>query len=260
MIGFIWRKRRISIVCYFSLFNIPLPFFALNMRIAVLDDDPAQTDLMRQVLTSAGHECLSFRNGKDMLHLLRRDNVDMLILDWQIADRSAPEVLHWTREQLPATLPVLFMTGRAGEEDIITGLAAGADDYMIKPIRRGELVARVQALLRRAYPDQRSAGQIRFGDYVFEGSTARVTINGTPVEVTQKEFELALLFFRNLGKPLSRAYILESVWSQEPEVPSRTMDTHVSRVRNKLQLRPENGFRLAPVYSFGYQLVQVPPG
>jgi len=78
--------------------------------------------------------------------------------------------------------------------------------------------------------------------------------DGSVIDVTQKEFYLALLFFRNIGRPLSRAYIHESVWVRETAVPSRTMDTHVSRVRNKLALRPENGFRLVPVYSYGYRL------
>jgi DNA-binding response OmpR family regulator len=100
--------------------------------------------------------------------------------------------------------------------------------------------------------------EIRFGNYVFESRSGRLTMAGTHIQVTQKEFELALLFFRNLGRPLSRAYILEAVWASEVEIPSRTMDTHVSRVRSKLQLRPENGFRLAPVYSYGYRLEQIP--
>jgi DNA-binding response OmpR family regulator len=119
-------------------------------------------------------------------------------------------------------------------------------------------VARVQALLRRAYPAQNATEQIQFGDYIFEVRTGRLTIKGNPVELTQKEFDLALLFFRNIGRPLSRAYILEAVWARDIEVPSRTMDTHVSRVRSKLQLRPEYGFRLAPVYSYGYRLEQIP--
>ena len=82
-------------------------------------------------------------------------------------------------------------------------------------------------------------------------------MEGEPIDVTHKEFDLALLFFRNIGRPLSRAYILEAVWCATMAVPSRTMDTHVSRVRNKLQLRPENGFRLVPVYSYGYRLEQM---
>lgn len=227
------------------------------MRIAVLDDDRSQTDLVSQVLTSAGHLCHAFNSGKEMLNQLRRESFDMLIIDWQVPDLSGAEVLRWTREKLSENLPVLFMTSRSGEDDIVTGLAAGADDYMIKPIRRGELVARVQALLRRAYPTQTAVEQIQFSQYVFEPRTTRLTAAGESIELTQKEFDLALLFFRNLGRPLSRAYILEAVWSRDVEIPSRTMDTHVSRVRSKLQLRPENGFRLAPVYSYGYRLEQV---
>ncbi len=227
------------------------------MRIAVLDDDRNQTDLVCQVLTSAGHLCHPFQSGKEMVNQLRRESFDMLVIDWQVPDLDGAAVLRWAREKLPANLPVLFMTSRSGEDDIVAGLAAGADDYMIKPIRRGELVARVQALLRRAYPNQNAVEQLQFGNYIFEVRTGRVTMNGVQVDLTQKEFDLALLFFRNLGRPLSRAYILEAVWARDIEIPSRTMDTHVSRVRTKLQLRPDNGFRLAPVYSYGYRLEQV---
>ena len=227
------------------------------MRLAVLDDDRTQTDLVCQVLTASGHTCHPFQSGKEMLNQLRRESFDMLIIDWQVPDLSGADVLRWAREKLPPALPVLFMTSRSGEDDIVAGLAAGADDYMIKPIRRGELVARVQALLRRAYPTQNAIEQIQFSQYIFEPRTGRLLVNAEPVELTQKEFDLALLLFRNLGRPLSRAYILEAVWSRDVEIPSRTMDTHVSRVRTKLQLRPENGFRLAPVYSYGYRLEQV---
>ncbi|SFA93067.1 DNA-binding response regulator, OmpR family, contains REC and winged-helix (wHTH) domain [Collimonas sp. OK607] len=227
------------------------------MRIAVLDDDPSQTDLVCQVLTSSGHVCHPFQSGKEILNQLRRESYDMLVLDWQVPDLSGPEVLRWVRDKLPKTIPVLFITSRSGEDDIVEGLAAGADDYMIKPIRRSELVARVQALLRRAYPIQNSSEQIVFNDYLFETRSGRLTLAGKPIEITQKEFDLALLFFRNLGRPLSRAYILEAVWSRDVDIPSRTMDTHVSRVRSKLQLRPENGYRLAPVYSYGYRLEQL---
>lgn len=227
------------------------------MRIAVLDDDRSQSDLVCQVLTSAGHACHAFDSGKEMLNQLRRDSYDMLIIHWQVPNLGGAEVIGWARERLPANLPVLFMTSQSSEDDIVAGLAAGADDYMIKPIRRGELVARVQALLRRAYPTQNAVEQIQFGDYIFEARTGRLTMSGKAVELTQKEFDLALLFFRNIGRPLSRAYILEAVWARNVEIPSRTMDTHVSRVRSKLQLRPEHGFKLAPVYSYGYRLEQI---
>lgn len=181
----------------------------------------------------------------------------MLILDWQVHDASGSEVMHWACENLSPKLPVLFITSHSSENDIIEGLAAGADDYMIKPIRRNELVARVQALLRRAYPSQNAAEHIQFGRYGLETRSGQLTLDGAPIALTKKEFDLALLFFRNINRPLSRATILESVWSSNIDIPSRTLDTHVSRVRSKLQLRPEDGFRLAPVYSYGYRLEQV---
>jgi DNA-binding response OmpR family regulator len=224
------------------------------MRIAVLDNDRSQAELICQVLTSAGHICHSFQTAKDVLAQLRKDSYDMLILDWQVVDLSGSEVLRRAKEKLPDNAPVLFLTTSSGEDDIVAGLAAGADDYMIKPLRRSEMVARVQALLRRAYPAQNGAESLQFGQYIFETRPGRLLMDGAVLDVTHKEFYLALLFFRNIGRPLSRAYIHEAVWIRETIVPSRTMDTHVSRVRNKLQLKPENGFRLVPVYSYGYRL------
>jgi len=224
------------------------------MKIVVLDNERSQSDLICQVLTSAGHVCHGFQTGKDLLGQLRKEDYDMLIFDWQVSDMEGGELLRKAREKLNENAPVLFMTTSSGEDDIVAGLDAGAEDYMIKPLRRSEMVARVQALLRRAFPTQNGAEQLQFGQYVFETRPGRLLMDGNVLDVTHKEFYLALLFFRNIGRPLSRAYIHEAVWIRETDVPSRTMDTHVSRVRNKLQLKPENGFRLVPVYSYGYRL------
>jgi DNA-binding response OmpR family regulator len=219
-----------------------------------LDNDRGQADLVCQVLTGAGHSCQSFDSGKELLSQLRKDSADMLVMDWQVTDLPAAEVLRRAKEKMTANAPTMFLVGSSAEDDIVAGVTAGADDYLVKPVRRGELVARASALLRRAYPSQNGAEQLQFGPYVFETRPGRLLMDGEVIDVTHKEFYLALLFFRNIGRPLSRAYIHESVWVRESAVPSRTMDTHVSRVRNKLQLRPENGFRLVPVYSYGYRL------
>ncbi|AWL05312.1 response regulator transcription factor [Massilia oculi] len=224
------------------------------MKIAVLEQDRPQADLICQVLSAAGHSCQSYDSAKELLGQLRKDSADMLVMDWNVPDMEGGEVLRRAKEKLASTAPTMFLVGNNAEDDIIAGVTAGADDYLVKPLRRGELVARVSALLRRAYPSQNSAEQLQFGPYTFETRPGRLLKDGSVIDVTQKEFSLALLFFRNIGRPLSRAYIHESVWVRENDVPSRTMDTHVSRVRNKLHLRPENGFRLVPVYSYGYRL------
>lgn len=229
------------------------------MKIAVLDSDIQQSGQTSQILLSTGHECAAFQDAHTLLQQTGMDACDMLILDWQTVDSGA-ELMNAMRARLGSHLPVLLLTSSATEDDMVAGMDAGASDCMMKPIRRNELIARVQALLRRAYPDACSPGQIHFGPYQFETRSGRLLVHGKPVDVTHKEFDLALLFFRHLGRPLSRAFIHESVWSREAEMVSRTMDTHVSRVRNKLSLRPENGYRLAPVYSYGYRLEQVGAG
>ena len=227
------------------------------MRIAVLDDDTAQLAMVQAALSAAGHHVHTYAQGQAMMTALQRDSFDLLILDWQVPDITGLEILRWLRASERRMLPVLFMTLRSSEEDIVAALDAGADDYMIKPIRKGELQARVQALLRRAYPQELLNEVFEYGDYRFESGRNRVSFKDQQVILTQKEFDLAVLLFRNMGRPLSRAHILESVWGREHDVPSRTMDTHMSRVRSKLNLRPDNGFRLAPVYSFGYRLEPV---
>lgn len=204
------------------------------MRIALLDNDPEQRHLIAEVLIKAGHTLAAAEDS----------DIDLLIVDESMDLQTA-------RAHLPPSAPILLLASRHNEDGI---LAAGATDYLVKPIRRHELATRVQVLLRRAYPEREEPEQVRFGDYLFEPKSGRICVGNRQVVLTQKEFRLALLFFRHLGRPLSRATIQDHIWMQEPEVPSRTIDTHVSRVRMKLNLKPENGYRLVPVYSYGYRL------
>ena len=230
------------------------------MRIAVLDDDPAQADLVCQTLSAAGHICHAYAEGRALVRQLRRQTFDLLVLDWNVPDMSGEEVLRWVRESLSERLPVLFMTSRSRETDITSILNTGADDYVVKPVSSGVLLARVGSLLRRAYKLNTAALKETFGDYEFDLSSKHVLVRGTAVAVTQKEFDLALLLFQHLSRPLSRAHILDVIWKQATEIPSRTMDTHVSMLRSKLGLRPENGYRLTPIYGYGYRLERIEKG
>ena len=121
------------------------------MRIAALDDDALQLDLFKQATEAMGHVCHTHLNGADFLREMRRETFDLLIVDWHLPDTTGPEVVRWVRKNVGTQLPILFVTHRQEERDIVEGLGSGADDFMVKPVRIGELKARVTALLRRAY-------------------------------------------------------------------------------------------------------------
>lgn len=230
------------------------------MRIAILDDDVDQLELTKCTLEGIGHKCLTYTAGGTLLRALRQETFDLLVLDWHLPDISGPEVVRWTRGNLDSHVPILFLTNRREERDIVEGLSCGADDFMIKPMRPGQMVARVQALLRRAYAEPLN-GEQSWGPYTFMPVGRRVEYQGVPVNMTQKEFDIALFMFRNMGRLLSRRYMLENLWTASnpagTELMSRSLDTHISRIRNLLNLRPENGFRLSAVYGQGYRLEMV---
>ncbi|MEJ8816242.1 response regulator transcription factor [Variovorax ureilyticus] len=223
------------------------------MRIAALDDEPCQLDLIRHTMEAIGHECHGFTEGKVLLRDLRHQSYDLLILDWSLPDVQGPSVVRWIREDLNSRIPILFVTNRREEQDMVEGLAAGADDFMVKPIRLRELEARVRALLRRSYSALHGT-DLHVGDYQFSAATHTLRIKGQAVELSHREYDLAFLLFQNIGRLLSREHLREAVWGEINERASRTLDTHISRLRSKLELVPSNGFLLSAVYGLGYRL------
>jgi DNA-binding response OmpR family regulator len=227
------------------------------MRIAALDDEPSALELIESSMRAIGHECCTFSRGAALLRALRRETFDLLVLDWQVPDVTGVDVVRWTREHEGHRVPVLLVTSRITEQDIVEGLAAGADDYMFKPIRVGELIARCRALLRRCYPEVEQATTLEIGPYRFDLVARRASVDGSAVELKRMEFELAVFLFNNIGRLVSRGHLIDAVWGQGEHVGSRSLDTHVSRLRTKLDLRPQHGFRLSSVYSHGYRLEMV---
>lgn len=229
------------------------------MKIGVLDDDEVHLAAVATALEQAGRRATTFSRSGALMSALRRETFDLLILDWRLPDRSGLEVIRWVRLNTDQPPPMLLLTSRSDDEAVVEGLNAGADDFLSKPAAPAVLMARVEALLRRAYPpEQKNVAETIFG-HAFDPFGLTVRVEDRTVELTHKEFELARLFFRNLHRALARSYLIEAVWGGDPNVNSRSLDVHVSRIRSKLELRPERGFRLTPVYSYGYRLETLTP-
>jgi len=225
------------------------------MRIAVADDDEAARLFVIELLTRAGHFCAPFRNGRDLITALQRDTFDLLVIDWTMPERDGLDVMRWARDNLAGCPPIIMLTNRAAKDDIVTSLNMGADDYIVKPELPHVVLARINAVLRRTSPRAQSEAQFeQFGDYTFDKLREVVAFDGGEAKLTSKEFALARLLFRNMHRALSRSYLLETLWNSTADVHTRTLDMHISRVRSKLRLRPENGYRLLPIFSYGYRL------
>jgi DNA-binding response OmpR family regulator len=228
------------------------------VRIAILEDDPDQLALLLRWLAQDGHDVHGYTTGREAMTRASRESFDLFVLDWQVPDVSGTEVLQWIRNNVSKTVPILFVTVRDSEADIVFALESGADDYMIKPARQNELLARVHALLRRAYPRE-DAKLLSFPPYEIDTKRGEIRRAGAKIDLTPKEFDLAVVFFRNIGRLMSRGHLQEAVWGRTGDMATRTVDTHVSQVRKKLDLRVESGFRVVPVYNYGYRLEQCEP-
>lgn len=230
-----------------------------HKRIALLEDDLEQSELLASWLEDAGHCCQAFDRGKALLSSLSRESYDLIILDWQLPDIAGDEVLAQIRGKLNCSLPVLFTTSRDSEADIVHALERGADDYLVKPIRRLEFLARLNVLFRRNTPVKTNAAILDSGLFRINLADRSIQRGDKLIELTDKEYDLALFLFQNPGRLLSRGHVLESVWGRNPDLDTRTVDVHISRIRRKLQLGTDSGCRLATVYQHGYRLEVVKP-
>jgi DNA-binding response OmpR family regulator len=177
-----------------------------------------------------------------------------MLLDWSVPKMDGLEVLKWVRQNMREPVPVIFLTIRGEEQQIVAALEAGADDYVTKPASQKELLARITALARRSGLADREPDKLEVGEFELTRSIGQVKKNGEVIALTGKEFELAWNLFTNLSRILTREYLLRNVWNVASNIHTRTVDTHISRVRSKLGLRPEDGWTLSSVYHHGYRL------
>jgi DNA-binding response OmpR family regulator len=224
------------------------------MRIAVVDDEESVTEFVSRAVAGARHNCTAFRTGGALLAELRRNTFDLVLLDWNLPDFSGIDLLRSIREAVSCAPAVIMLTNRADKDDLTAALHAGADDYIVKPESAKVIIARIEAVLRRTLPAEASSRLIRFDGYEFDRLTATVLFRDQSVSLSAKEFQLALTLFENMHRALSRSYLLETIWQSSGNLPTRTLDMHISRLRTKLGLTPENGYRIVAISGYGYRL------
>jgi len=228
------------------------------MNFAVVEDSRSQAEVLKALLKSEGHQVEVFAEGLACLEALKSRSFDFFIIDWTLPDIGGDEVLKYIRENFGWDVPVVFCTASTTEENAADILRLGADDFIPKPIRYMEFMARIESLLRRRQGARPSS--LRFGNIEVDLASRRVKLAGIDVDLTQREFDLAVVFLSNVGRVLPREELLASVWVRDTEVDTRTVDTHASRLRKKLGLGGESGLMLSSVYGQGYRLDTVQQG
>ncbi|UJW30577.1 response regulator transcription factor [Saccharothrix sp. AJ9571] len=219
------------------------------MRILVVEDDDGVAAAVVDALVSAGHGAVRARVAAEVAAL--RQDADLVLLDLGLPDADGLDVLRELRRA--GELPVLVMTARSAERDVVRTLRLGADDYLVKPVRLPELLARIEAVARRRPKSRPAPEVVELGDVRVELAAGRVTAGDTEVVLTGKEFDILAVLARAAGTAVSRQALIEQVWGEAPE--SRALDAHVVTLRGKLG-RPG---LLATVRGFGYRLGEASP-
>jgi DNA-binding response OmpR family regulator len=233
-------------------------------RILVVEDEQTLNDLVARLLRQEGHEVVQAHDGQRALELVESRRPDLIILDWMLPKLDGPSVSARIREQ--HIIPIIMLTAKAEEADLILGLEAGADEFVTKPFKNRELIARVRAHLRRqglhreeiavstaaaAEEGHDDDDDLRVGPITVNSAQRAAFLHNDELDLTPKEFDLLCLFAQNPGRAFSRDYLLERIWGDDVYVTDRTVDTHVQRLRKKLG---DDAEMIRTVWGVGYKL------
>lgn len=214
------------------------------LPILIVDDEPAIAALISRVLTAAGYICQAVTSSEKAADLIQQNRYDLVLLDVMMPKIDGYDLLEYIR---PTGTPSIFVTAKDAVSERVRGLHSGADDYIVKPFAPAELTARVEAVLRRT---GRATVQYSLWGCTVDTAACRVTRAGQEIKLTRKEYELLLLLLRGRGTALYRDYLYETLWGDDMSLDTRTLDTHITRLRKKLDL----GDKLHAVRQVGYML------
>lgn len=220
--------------------------------VLIVEDEESYRETLSYLLGKEGFEVLTAANGTEGLALFDRHGADIVLLDLMMPGMSGTEVCRQLRQR--SQVPIIMVTARDEEIDKVVGLELGADDYVTKPFGGRELVARIRAVLRRGadaelLPDVMEAGAIRM-----DVERHEVTIDGTPIKLALKEFELLEILIRNAGRVMTRGQLIDRVWGADYVGDTKTLDVHIKRLRAKIEPDPAEPVRITTVRGLGYRL------
>ena len=231
----------------------PQPIPRTRGKVLVVDDEPAIADVVSRYLQRAGYDTTVAATGQDALGHAEEVHPDVVVLDLMLPDIDGLEVMRRLRRDEHRRGAIILLTARGEESDRIVGLRLGADDYVVKPFSPAELVARVDAVLRRVEPVLEREPPLRFDRLEIDPSGRRVELDGKPVELTQREFDLLLFLARHPGQAFTRDQLMEHVWQYTFYIDTSTVTVHTRRLRSKLEPDPARPRFIETVWGVGYR-------
>jgi two-component system response regulator RegX3 len=229
----------------------------MSERILLIEDDVDAVEMLESALGEEGYDCIAAQTGQEGLAKERTQSPHLVVIDLLLPDMDGYGVCRQLRQR--STVPIIMITGRDELIDRVVGLEVGADDYVAKPLRPQEFVARVQAQLRRtteyARPRQKN-NVLDFGELKIDHDRHEVIVRGEPTHLTRKEFELLSLLAENEGRVMRSQDLLKQIWDYDESIKSRTLDVHIGRVRAKIEREPSSPETIITVPCLGYKFVR----
>ena len=226
----------------------------MKQRILVVDDEPEAVELVEFNLRQAGYLVSTAANGAEALKKARAQTPDLIVLDVMLPEMDGFEICKTLRlDEATAKVPIIMLTAKAAEIDRVLGLELGADDYLTKPFSPRELMLRVKKILARAAPQEKLKEQLRFGDLLIDLPRHVATWKNKPIELTATEFKLLTILAQRAGRVQSRDQLLRDVWEYDSMIDTRTVDTHMRRLREKIGAAAKH---LDTVRGVGYRFVE----
>jgi DNA-binding response OmpR family regulator len=222
-------------------------------KVLVVEDEPAIGEVVSRYLERAGYDTQVAMTGQAALDRAGTQRPEVIVLDLMLPDIDGLEVMRRVRRGDQRRTAIILLTARGEESDRIVGLRLGADDYVVKPFSPAELVARVDALLRRLEPVPEREPPLRFDDLEIDPAARRVVLAGRELELTQREFDLLLFLARHPGQAFTRDQLMEYVWQYSFYIDTSTVTVHIRRLRAKLEPKPEDPRFVQTVWGVGYR-------